>query len=376
MSPEEFPLLAATISFAGLVGVFVGSFLNVVVYRAPLGLSVSSPRSFCPTCRRQLTWWENVPVVSWLALKGRCRTCHVPISIRYPLVELSTGVIFALVTWAWHGNIVAAAYCCLAATMTAIGLIEYGGQRSPLSVAALGTVTAQAIIVVGAGVQGHWRIVEGSLIGTSIAVISFTLLRSADPDCRDPRGHGRTSLLVAGCWIGGLGLWPAVVGAGVWIVTYLVCMTGAWSLARQTAGWRPRVGRCTTSPADSEHSPGVRDRRRLGCVPLSRWVTNLRWLHESASTRRMVAYRHAGDTFAGPAGVVGTRRVVVVDDHELLTGRYPPHPRGCGGLSVVGEAGDGETALEVIAATTPDLVLVDIRLPDHQRDRSRPSAGC
>ncbi len=231
MSSEEFPLLAATIFFAGLVGIVVGSFLNVVVYRAPLGLSVSSPRSFCPTCRRQLNWWENVPIISWLALRGRCRTCQVSISLRYPLVELSTGVVFALVTWAWRGTIVSAAYCCLAATVIAIGLIEYGGKRSPLSVAALGTVTAQLIIVIGAGVQGKWRIVDGSLIGTSIAVIAYAVLRSVDPECRDPRGHGRSVLLAAGCWVGGLGLWPAVVGGGVWIATYSVCMMGAWSVA-------------------------------------------------------------------------------------------------------------------------------------------------
>jgi len=228
-----------TISFAGLVGIFVGSFLNVVVYRAPLGLSVSSPRSFCPTCRRQLTWWENVPVVSWLALRGRCRTCHLPISIRYPLVEVSTGVAFALVTWAWHGNVVAAAYCCLAATMIAVGLIEYGGQRSPLSVAASGTVAALVIVVVGAGVQGKWPIVVGSLIGTSVAALTFAVLRSIDPECRDPRGHGRTALLVAGCWVGGLGLVPAAVGAGLWIAVYFACMVAAWSRTRQTLGGGP-----------------------------------------------------------------------------------------------------------------------------------------
>ena len=59
------------IPLAVVVGLIVGSFLNVVVYRAPLGLSVSTPRSFCPTCDRQLAWWENIPLGSWLFLRGR-----------------------------------------------------------------------------------------------------------------------------------------------------------------------------------------------------------------------------------------------------------------------------------------------------------------
>src|ERR1700734_649119 len=122
MSSKSFSLLVLTISCAGLIGVFVGSFLNVVIYRTPLGLSVNSPRSFCPTCERQLAWWENIPIVSWIGLKGRCRTCGTPISIRYPLVELSTGIVFALVTWAWDGTIVSAAYCVLAAAMVAVSL--------------------------------------------------------------------------------------------------------------------------------------------------------------------------------------------------------------------------------------------------------------
>ncbi len=281
MSSEEFPLLAATIFFAGLVGDLCRILPQRRRLSSPLGLSVSSPRSFCPTCRRQLKWWENIPIVSWLALRGRCRTCQVPISLRYPLVELSTGVMFALVTWAWRGTIVSAAYCCLAATMIAVGLIEYGGKRSPLSVAALGTVTAQVIIVIGAGVQGKWRIVDGSLVGTSIAVIAYAVLRSVDPECRDPRGHGRSVLLVAGCWVGGLGLWPTAVGAGVWIATYSVCMMGAWSVARPTGRRRERI-QCHLPPSPRRgHSAGVRRRCRPRCLPHREGMTNRRWIHES-----------------------------------------------------------------------------------------------
>jgi leader peptidase (prepilin peptidase)/N-methyltransferase len=236
MVTDGVPLLAVTLPLAGVVGLFVGSFLNVVIYRTPLGLSVAAPRSFCPTCRRQLHWWENVPVASWAALRGRCHSCHQPISVRYPLVELSTGVTFVLVTWAWHGTVVAAAYCVLAAGMIAVGLIEYGGQRAPLSIAALATSVAQLTILIGAGWQHHWRTVGGSLVGTAVALMLYGALRRLDPECLDPRGHGRSALLIAGCWIGGLGAIPLAVGAAAWTVTYLACMTGAWSVARKSAG--------------------------------------------------------------------------------------------------------------------------------------------
>ncbi|MGA2249513.1 prepilin peptidase [Terracidiphilus sp.] len=82
--------------FAGLFGLIFGSFLNVCLTRWPEGESVVKPRSRCRTCGRTLTWWENVPVISWLALRGRCRTCGVSISARYILVELSVGAL-----WAW-----------------------------------------------------------------------------------------------------------------------------------------------------------------------------------------------------------------------------------------------------------------------------------
>jgi leader peptidase (prepilin peptidase)/N-methyltransferase len=81
-------------TFAGLLGAVLGSFLNVCVYRWPLGESVVRPRSRCPACARPIAWYENVPVVSWLALRGRCRGCGVRISVQYPLVELATAAIW------------------------------------------------------------------------------------------------------------------------------------------------------------------------------------------------------------------------------------------------------------------------------------------
>jgi leader peptidase (prepilin peptidase)/N-methyltransferase len=85
--------------FAGLLGLAFGSFLNVCLSRWPAGESVVKPRSHCRQCGRTLTWWENVPLVSWLALRGRCRTCRAWIGWRYPLVEAAVGALWAFSIW-------------------------------------------------------------------------------------------------------------------------------------------------------------------------------------------------------------------------------------------------------------------------------------
>jgi leader peptidase (prepilin peptidase)/N-methyltransferase len=89
--------------FAGLLGLAFGSFLNVCLSRWPEGESVVKPRSHCRQCGRTLTWWENVPLVSWLALRGRCRTCRAWIGWRYPLVEFSVALLWAIVAWQFGG---------------------------------------------------------------------------------------------------------------------------------------------------------------------------------------------------------------------------------------------------------------------------------
>jgi leader peptidase (prepilin peptidase) / N-methyltransferase len=90
--------ILATI-FAALLGLCFGSFLNVCLSRWPEGESVAHPRSHCRSCARTLAWWENIPLLSWIALRGRCRTCSARISLRYPLVEAAVATLWALLVW-------------------------------------------------------------------------------------------------------------------------------------------------------------------------------------------------------------------------------------------------------------------------------------
>jgi leader peptidase (prepilin peptidase)/N-methyltransferase len=98
---EALPPLVGLIA-AGALGAIVGSFLNVCIHRLPLGASIVWPSSACPHCKRELSWYENIPVVSYLVLRARCRTCKAPISIRYPLVEALTSALF-VGAWAYYG---------------------------------------------------------------------------------------------------------------------------------------------------------------------------------------------------------------------------------------------------------------------------------
>jgi len=87
------------IGLAGVLGLLFGSFLNVCIYRMPRGLSVVAPRSACPSCKTPIAAYDNIPVLSWLILGGKCRTCKAPITARYAAVELLTAALFAICAW-------------------------------------------------------------------------------------------------------------------------------------------------------------------------------------------------------------------------------------------------------------------------------------
>ena len=92
------PALIAILGFFSFwFGACIASFLNVVIWRAPRGESIVSPPSHCPKCSSPIRWWQNIPILSWLALRGRCAACKAPISPRYILVELLGGLLFLAV---------------------------------------------------------------------------------------------------------------------------------------------------------------------------------------------------------------------------------------------------------------------------------------
>ena len=116
------------------LGGIVGSFLNVVVYRLPLGISIVYPPSRCPKCGKLIRWYDNVPIFGWMALGGRCRQCHNPISVRYPIVEAITASMFALVGFVEIDrlNTTYPFHLLLLGTLLCAALIEYDGNRPPL----------------------------------------------------------------------------------------------------------------------------------------------------------------------------------------------------------------------------------------------------
>lgn len=159
------PVLA---TFVAMLGLAVGSFLNVVAYRVPLGLSVVSPPSACPGCSTEIRARDNVPVLSWLALRGRCRDCAEPISVRYPIVELITGVLFIAVAVAFlppilpapdaatavAGALVLVAFLTLAALSVALTAIDLDVQRLPDRLVIPGYVVGGVLLPASAVLTG------------------------------------------------------------------------------------------------------------------------------------------------------------------------------------------------------------------------------
>jgi leader peptidase (prepilin peptidase)/N-methyltransferase len=131
---------------ASIVGAMVGSFLNVVAHRVPRGESVSKPRSRCPSCGAQIRAVDNVPVLSWLLLRGRCRGCAAPISARYPLVEAGTAALCALVVLVEGVTADALIGIVLVLLLVPITLIDLDTRRIPNVLTAIGAVAAVALV--------------------------------------------------------------------------------------------------------------------------------------------------------------------------------------------------------------------------------------
>lgn len=133
---------------AGVLGAAIGSFLNVVAYRLPRGESLSTPPSHCPACGHRVRFRDNIPVVSWLVLRGRCRDCGAPISARYPLVELSTALLFAAVVVAADADSSVWLGFALVALVVSVALIDLDHRIVPNRILLPAAVAGIALVAV------------------------------------------------------------------------------------------------------------------------------------------------------------------------------------------------------------------------------------
>jgi len=154
VTPETFFLVVA-----GLFGLLVGSFLNVCIFRLPRGTSIVWPASACGSCKRELRWFENIPIVSWVVLGAKCARCKAPISIQYPLVEAITAVLFVLVTAATPAGPQLAAHLLFVCALIVLFGIDLEHQILPNSITLPGIVIGVLFSLVG---PPGWR---ASLLG-------------------------------------------------------------------------------------------------------------------------------------------------------------------------------------------------------------------
>ena len=139
---------------SGVLGLIVGSFLNVVIHRIPRGESVVRPASRCPGCGRRVAPWENVPVLSYLWLRGRCRGCGMRISLRYPAIELATGLIFALVV-ARHGVApMVPVYLLFGTALVAAAAIDFDHRIIPDRISIGGLLVALVLVPAAQALSG------------------------------------------------------------------------------------------------------------------------------------------------------------------------------------------------------------------------------
>jgi leader peptidase (prepilin peptidase) / N-methyltransferase len=213
-------LLGALVVLGGALGLAVGSFLNVVAYRLPTGGSLVAPPSACPGCGSTIRPYDNIPILSWLVLRGRCRDCREPISWRYPLVEAATGVLFVIVAVAFLPGFSTRA--ALPAALTLIAFLYLAAISVALAVIDIDTHTLPNRIVlpaylVGGGLLGTAALLDGDgdrllsmAVGCGAAFLLYLLLALARPG---GMGFGDVKLAgVLGLFLGSLGWAQLVVG--------------------------------------------------------------------------------------------------------------------------------------------------------------------
>jgi leader peptidase (prepilin peptidase) / N-methyltransferase len=196
-------------------GLIFGSFLTVVVYRVPRGESVVSPRSRCPRCGAEIRALENIPVISYLALRGRCRHCGAPVSPEYPLTEAATGALFAGAAAVYEELYLAVLVALFLGVMLAVALVDARWRIVPNAIAYPSLVIGLAAVVVGHLVGVGLDAVSG-MIGLAAYAGPLLLVALAVP-----HGMGMGDVKLAaliGLILGSLGLSYVAVAAGVGIL--------------------------------------------------------------------------------------------------------------------------------------------------------------
>lgn len=193
------------------VGLAVGSFLNVVVWRVPRGESVVRPRSACPACGHPIRARDNVPLLSWLLLRARCRDCAAPISARYPLVEAGTAALFGLVAWRFGFSWDLLPFLYLAAVAVALALIDLEHRRLPNAIVLPSYVVAAVAFTAIAVATGEYGPLGRAAAGGAALYAFYFLLVVVQPK---GMGFGDVKLAgVLGIHLGWLGWGALVVGA-------------------------------------------------------------------------------------------------------------------------------------------------------------------
>jgi leader peptidase (prepilin peptidase)/N-methyltransferase len=196
------------VAFSALLGLLIGSFLNVVVHRVPRGESVVSPPSACPSCGNAIRPRDNLPVAGWLLLKGKCRDCQAPISPRYPLVEAATAGLFIVMTLRFGYDWVLPAYLYLAAVGLALALIDLDCKRLPDALTLPSYPVAAALLGLAALLGSDGDFLKALLGGAAMFAVYFGLAFAY------PAGMGFGDVKLAGV----LGMYTAWLGWGAWAV--------------------------------------------------------------------------------------------------------------------------------------------------------------
>ena len=209
------------------LGASVGSFINVVVYRLPAGLSILWPPSRCPHCSHRLRKRENVPIWSWLSLRGRCSRCKGQIAVRYPVVEAATGLVFLLVFWRFGVSVETPAYWAFCSWLLALSIIDLDTMTLPNSLTQSGLIAGLGFrLAVGFLPQASWAGVSGQLmagiLGATIGLWLFDVIALVGSIVfRQAAMGGGDARLAAmlGAWLG----WKYLLLAG-----FIACAVGAF----------------------------------------------------------------------------------------------------------------------------------------------------